>query len=269
VWFQPLSRAAYHLFCSQYCGTYHARMVGTVVVMEKRGVQRGWPRAATLHGRRGPQALPETPVRHLPQRRRQARAPVLEASTGTRCGCRRRHGPGGRDYLRESILRRRKVCGVSADHALLQGPGDERRFSGCWPSSERWSGQTPPRTRTPNRPRRPSPKGSLAQGAERETTVSTATLPLAPGEPPPDQPRPAPARQLPHRQLRWRSWLFTTDHKRIGILYLISITLMFLPRGAAILVVRLELITPERPGGPRHLQQAVSHARSDHGVFSS
>jgi cytochrome c oxidase subunit 1 len=25
----------------------------------------------------------------------------------------------------------------------------------------------------------------------------------------------------------WRSWLFTTDHKRIGLLYLVSITLFF------------------------------------------
>src|SRR5436309_580574 len=42
-----------------------------------------------------------------------------------------------------------------------------------------------------------------------------------------------------------RSWLFTTDHKRIGILYLVSITLMFFLGGAAILVVRLELLTPQ------------------------
>src|SRR5437667_4864503 len=42
-----------------------------------------------------------------------------------------------------------------------------------------------------------------------------------------------------------RSWLLTTDHKRIAILYLISITLMFFLGGAAILVVRLELLTPQ------------------------
>ncbi|MGH9678091.1 MAG: cytochrome c oxidase subunit I, partial [Candidatus Acidiferrum sp.] len=29
-----------------------------------------------------------------------------------------------------------------------------------------------------------------------------------------------------------RSWLFTTDHKRIAILYLVSITLMFFLGGA-------------------------------------
>src|SRR6266849_5420645 len=42
-----------------------------------------------------------------------------------------------------------------------------------------------------------------------------------------------------------RSWLFTTDHKRIAILYLVSITLMFFLGGAAITVVRLQLMTPD------------------------
>ena len=40
------------------------------------------------------------------------------------------------------------------------------------------------------------------------------------------------------------SWLLTTDHKRIGILYAISITFFFFVGGAAISLVRLELVTP-------------------------
>ncbi len=42
----------------------------------------------------------------------------------------------------------------------------------------------------------------------------------------------------------WRSWLFTTDHKRIGILYLVSITLFFFLGGLFAALVRLELATP-------------------------
>jgi cytochrome c oxidase subunit I len=42
-----------------------------------------------------------------------------------------------------------------------------------------------------------------------------------------------------------RSWLLTTDHKRIAILYLASITLMFFLGGAAITIVRLQLMTPD------------------------
>ena len=41
-----------------------------------------------------------------------------------------------------------------------------------------------------------------------------------------------------------RSWLLTTDHKRIGLLYLVSITLMFFIGGAAAVLFRLELATP-------------------------
>ena len=40
------------------------------------------------------------------------------------------------------------------------------------------------------------------------------------------------------------SWLFTTDHKRIGILYAITITIFFMIGGAAISLVRYELLTP-------------------------
>lgn len=42
----------------------------------------------------------------------------------------------------------------------------------------------------------------------------------------------------------WQSWLFTVDHKRIAILYLISITLMFFIGGLGAMVVRLNLLTP-------------------------
>src|SRR5437870_10761882 len=41
-----------------------------------------------------------------------------------------------------------------------------------------------------------------------------------------------------------RSWLFTTDHKRIALLYLISITAFFFIGGFAALLIRLELLTP-------------------------
>jgi cytochrome c oxidase subunit 1 len=40
------------------------------------------------------------------------------------------------------------------------------------------------------------------------------------------------------------SWFLTTDHKRIAILYLISITLFFFLGGAAAVAFRLELMTP-------------------------
>ncbi len=41
-----------------------------------------------------------------------------------------------------------------------------------------------------------------------------------------------------------KSWLMTTDHKRIAILYLISITLFFFLGGLFAVLIRIELLTP-------------------------
>jgi cytochrome c oxidase subunit 1 len=62
----------------------------------------------------------------------------------------------------------------------------------------------------------------------------------------------------------WKSWLFTLDHKRIGLLYLASITVAFFIGGAYAGAVRLELLTP---GGD--LVQADTYNRlfTMHGIF--
>ena len=52
-----------------------------------------------------------------------------------------------------------------------------------------------------------------------------------------------------------KSWLLTTDHKRIAILYLFTVTLLFFLGGAAATVIRLNLMTPTGESGDgRHLQ---------------
>jgi len=43
----------------------------------------------------------------------------------------------------------------------------------------------------------------------------------------------------------WKSWAFTRDHKRIGIMYLTFICLSFLLGGVFAMVLRLELLTPD------------------------
>jgi len=43
----------------------------------------------------------------------------------------------------------------------------------------------------------------------------------------------------------WKSWLFTKDHKRIAILYIISITVMFFLGGIFAGLIRFELLTPQ------------------------
>jgi len=43
----------------------------------------------------------------------------------------------------------------------------------------------------------------------------------------------------------WKSWLFTTDHKRIALLYLFSITAFFAVGGSFAVMMRLNLVSPE------------------------
>jgi cytochrome c oxidase subunit 1 len=56
----------------------------------------------------------------------------------------------------------------------------------------------------------------------------------------------APAESYLNRSRGIRSWIFTLDHKRIGVLYLVSVLTAFLAGGIAALLVRTELLTPEQ-----------------------
>src|SRR6266496_6718563 len=60
-----------------------------------------------------------------------------------------------------------------------------------------------------------------------------------------------------------KSWLLTTDHKRIAILYLISITVFFFLGGFFAMLVRLELLTP---AGDLVLSDTYNKLFTMHGV---
>jgi len=56
-----------------------------------------------------------------------------------------------------------------------------------------------------------------------------------------------------------KSWLFTKDHKRIGLMYLGAVSLAFLAGGILAMLVRLELLTPgETIMGPDAYNQAFT-----------
>ena len=61
-----------------------------------------------------------------------------------------------------------------------------------------------------------------------------------------------------------RSWLLTRDHKRIGILYMISITIMFMIAAAAAGLVRINLLTP---AGVLPEPEMYNRAFSLHGIL--
>ena len=56
---------------------------------------------------------------------------------------------------------------------------------------------------------------------------------------------PVPASYLVEEGSTLRSWLLTHDHKRIAILYAVSITLFFVVGGAAATLIRFNLVTPQ------------------------
>ena len=62
--------------------------------------------------------------------------------------------------------------------------------------------------------------------------------------PPPPVERKLPKSHYLNADYGVKSWLLTTDHKRIAILYLASVTLMFFLGGAFAVLIRLELVTP-------------------------
>jgi cytochrome c oxidase subunit 1 len=61
-----------------------------------------------------------------------------------------------------------------------------------------------------------------------------------------------------------KSWLLTTDHKRIGLLFMASITFFFFVGGAAATVMRVELLTPK--GDLLHSPDAYNRLFTMHGV---
>ena len=72
--------------------------------------------------------------------------------------------------------------------------------------------------------------------------MSTLTAPFRPQAVAP--PPPEPETNYLNVAYGVKSWLLTTDHKRIALLYLVSVTLMFFVGGAAATLIRLNLLTP-------------------------
>src|SRR5919197_5918247 len=51
--------------------------------------------------------------------------------------------------------------------------------------------------------------------------------------------------EVPQRRTSWIDWVTTTDHKKIGILYLCTTALFFLVGGVEALLMRIQLGTPD------------------------
>ena len=65
--------------------------------------------------------------------------------------------------------------------------------------------------------------------------MSTATL----------EPRVRAPKNYLNEDYGWKSWLFTLDHKRIALLYLVSITFFFIIGGSFAVLMRIHLVEPQ------------------------
>jgi cytochrome c oxidase subunit 2 len=133
VWFEPTRPGKYHLFCSQYCGTSHAGMIGTVVALSAADYQEWLEEHAegslALEGRK---VFLKYRCLSCHSADENARAPVLENLYGQMVQLR-----GGRsaladeDYVRESILHpaAKIVAGYQAIMPTFQGQIDAEEIA--------------------------------------------------------------------------------------------------------------------------------------------
>jgi cytochrome c oxidase subunit 2 len=106
TWFEATRTGTFHLYCSQYCGTDHSRMIGQVVVLDAEAYER-WLASKADNGLavKGRKLFQKLQCVTCHSANAQARAPVLEGLYGSKV---RLEGGGTvdayEDYLRESIL---------------------------------------------------------------------------------------------------------------------------------------------------------------------
>ena len=222
-WFRATKTGIFHLFCTQFCGTAHSGMVGSVVVMSKPDF------AAWLAGQRPsrrpcrarPRAVHEPRLRGMPRRR--AALSMRPISRG---------------------LYGRKVPLADGRFALVDDAYLRDRI-------------LDPKTNPPAGydPIMPSFKGEVDDGADPRADRLYPLAVLEPGSAPMTDASPRSIAPLPERARAAGSyldseggglseWLLTTDHKRIALLYALMITAFFFIGGAAATLIRLELFSP-------------------------
>ena len=212
----------YHLFCAEYCGTEHSRMIGRVVVMEPADTSVGSRRQRGDSHRRGrAPAVSRDGLQRVSRGSTSSARRVLAGVYGKPVPLDRGEVVTADEaYLRDSILLPGKqiVAGYRTDHADVAGGSARRkscRFIAYIKSlGDRAAGDTMIATALP-RQCRDSAARCAGELSERRTTAS-------------------------------RSWLLTTDHKRIAHALLWSRSLCSSSiGGVAATMMRLELLTPQ------------------------
>jgi cytochrome c oxidase subunit 2 len=107
LWFEAQTPGQYHIFCTEYCGTNHAGMIGTVTVLEPAQFQ-AWQQGGGLEGtlaQRGAKLFNDLACSTCHLDTGQGRGPSLKDIVGTTVAL--QDGSSAvidEGYLRESIL---------------------------------------------------------------------------------------------------------------------------------------------------------------------
>ncbi len=268
VWFEATKPGVYHMFCAEYCGGEHSEMVGSVIAMEPEKYQEwlaGGPAGQSMvaSGAELFEQLGCTTCHQVGAGGVVARAPRLEGLAGNQVKL-----ADGRTiladdtYIRESILNptAKVVAGWQPIMPTYQGQVTEEQLSAAHllhPHARRLrGGLARGRGRLEHRGRRRRRPGRLERAAERGTradrssgrrrlhgaesgTEAMNTTAVTPAETALERPN------YLNSEYGILSWLLTRDHKRIGILYLLSVSVFFFIGGLFALLLRLELLTPQ------------------------
>ena len=267
MWFEAVAPGSYSVLCSQYCGTGHSTMRGEVVALEPAEFER-W-----LHGEQKPEGgriagpvyvEPELGLPDVspPEQTSLAQEGVRVAANH---GCLRCHTLDGTPHLgptwaglsgarvplddgTEVVADVAYLTGVDdgpkrQDAQRLRAPSCPRTSASSGPARWRpWSSSSSP-SRTPTPRRRPSRTGGTSPTrARRGDAVSDdhdREEPFAAA--PPDEP---PEPDYLHSHAGIRSWLLTTHHKRIALMFYVLILAALGLGGLFALILRTELLTP-------------------------
>lgn len=107
MWFEATKAGTYHLFCAEYCGTEHSKMIGSVVAMEPADYEawlEGGERGETM-AQAGERLFQQYACQTCHKPNSEGRGPILDGLYGSRVSL--QSGAkvvADESYLRESIV---------------------------------------------------------------------------------------------------------------------------------------------------------------------
>ena len=214
AWFRATKPGTYHLFCAEYCGTQHSGMIGSIVVMEPAQFE-AWMSGGTTGplSATGEKIFAELGCVTCHRTDTQGRGPNLQGVFGKPVLLEDgRTVTADENYIRESILDpgAKVVKGFQAGYADVPGLVSEEQLIALVAYVKSLS--QPDRSRDQDgRPSRRSDSTPQEVGAMSMATATTTTE----------------RENYLNAGYGLARGCLTTDHKRIALLYLISITFMF------------------------------------------